>query len=124
MGESLEPPAVRAYWEANFGVAEVSASFDRVRSTLVAELGDISSVDLQLLRLENRSRIPTDEVMKQEAAKAGQMISNFHSAGATKQRARNGRRHSEIVVASLMHNSKLHTRLLGLLGSVGLYCKC
>ncbi|KAL3924565.1 MAG: hypothetical protein SGPRY_003877 [Prymnesium sp.] len=51
LGEA-ELPEVTMFWEANFGHDEVSASFDGVRTALSSELGNISSVDLQLLRLE------------------------------------------------------------------------
>eukprot|EP00966_Prymnesium_polylepis_P012657 290488-Prymnesium_polylepis.1 len=39
-GDGIEPVTVAAFWEAHFG-AETSASFDRVRSALAADLGDI-----------------------------------------------------------------------------------
>ena len=48
-----EREAVAQFWNVHFGVGEESASFERVRSALQADLpGEISSVDLQLLRLE------------------------------------------------------------------------
>ena len=47
-----EQTAIKNFWMTHFGDMEQSVSFDRVRSALETDLGEISTVDLQLLRLE------------------------------------------------------------------------
>ncbi|KAL1507676.1 hypothetical protein AB1Y20_007291 [Prymnesium parvum] len=104
-----EGGAVRAFWEAHFG-GEASASFEKVRGALAAELGNLSSVDLQLLRLElmdergRLSRGALGRIMWDEAGEAYGSV-----ADAVKALLRHARAQLELQVEARMQQA-LSTR--------------